>query len=181
MGWGVYFVRSVDMTPPQTLASAISVWPQPAADAEAKVLVAAADRHVFPHPGRSALHASGSRGRPWSATEEVAMTARFNETDVDGGQGTRQGATEPESSERAVVRQQLQARRDFASHLFVFFVVNTAVVLIWAITGSGYFWPAWLIGLWAIGVVMHGWDAFIRRPVTEDDVDAVLRKHGSRR
>ena len=92
-----------------------------------------------------------------------------------------QGATHTESPERAFVRQQLQARRDFASHVFVFLIVNTAVVLIWAITGSGYFWPAWMIGIWGIGLVMHGWDAFIRRPVTEDDVDEAMRKQLSHR
>jgi hypothetical protein len=105
------------------------------------------------------------------------MTARFNSPRVDDGHGEHAGSTEPESPERTFVRQRLQARRDFASHVFVFIVANTAVVLIWAITGSGYFWPAWLIGLWAIGVIMHGWDAFIRRPVTEEDVDEALRKH----
>lgn len=86
----------------------------------------------------------------------------------------------PEATERAAVRQQLQARRDFGSHVFVYIVFNTAVVLIWAITGSGYFWPAWLIGVWGVGLVMHGWDAFVRKPVTEDDVDEAMRRRSPR-
>jgi hypothetical protein len=104
--------------------------------------------------------------------EEVAMSEELRDPHTDGSQV----ATQTESPERTFVRQQLQTRRDFASHVFVYLVVNTAVVLIWAITGSGYFWPAWLIGAWGIGLVMHGWDAFIRRPVTEDDVDKAMRK-----
>ena len=88
--------------------------------------------------------------------------------------------TRAEATERAAVRQRLQTRRDFWSHVFVYIVFNTAVVLIWVITGSGYFWPAWLIGLWGVGLVMHGWDAFGRKTVTEDEVDEAMRKHPSR-
>jgi hypothetical protein len=89
--------------------------------------------------------------------------------------------TQADATERAAVRQQLQARRDFGSHVFVYIVFNSAVVLIWAITGSGYFWPAWIIGVWGVGLVMHGWDAFVRKAVTEDDVDEAMRKRSSRR
>src|SRR5689334_169159 len=84
-----------------------------------------------------------------------------------------------DESERDAVRKQLQSRRDFASHLIAFVLVNTAVVLIWATTGQGYFWPAWLIGLWGIGLVMHSWDAFVRRPVTEHDVDQAMLRRAS--
>ena len=47
-------------------------------------------------------------------------------------------------------------RRDFASHLVAYLVVNTALVVICAVTGGGYFWPAWVIGGWGIGLVLHG-------------------------
>jgi 2TM domain len=81
-----------------------------------------------------------------------------------------------EASERAEVRRHLEARREFFRHLLVYVIVNTAVVLIWVTTGSGYFWPAWLMGLWGIGLVMHAWDIFLVRPITESDVDEELRK-----
>ena len=113
------------------------------------------------------------------------MAERIDDLQTDHDHGAQQAAVQSESKsespERAFVRQRLQARRDFAAHVFVFVVVNTAVVLIWAITGAGYFWPAWLIGLWAVGLIMHGWDAFIRRPVTEEDVDEAMRKLRSHR
>jgi hypothetical protein len=56
-------------------------------------------------------------------------------------------------------------------------VVNSFLVVVWAFTGGGYFWPAWVIGVWGAGLVMHGWDVFLRRPVTEADVDAELQRH----
>jgi 2TM domain len=94
----------------------------------------------------------------------------------ESGQAARGGTP----SERELVRQQLQARRDFWSHAFVYAVSNTAIVLICAITASGYFWPMWLIGIWGVGLIMHAWDVFVRKAVTEDDVDQALRKRQSR-
>jgi hypothetical protein len=86
--------------------------------------------------------------------------------------------TEPDAGSRAderqVARRRVQARRDFGSHLLAYVLVNAALVAVWAATGGGYFWPAWVICLWAIGLVLHAWDVFIRRPVTEADVDAEL-------
>jgi hypothetical protein len=80
--------------------------------------------------------------------------------------------------EREVARRRVQARRDFGSHLLAYVVVNVSLVAVWAFTGAGYFWPAWVICLWGVGLVLHAWDVFMRRPVTEGDVDAELsRRH----
>jgi hypothetical protein len=84
-----------------------------------------------------------------------------------------------ENEERRLARKRLIDRRDFVSHLIAYAVVNGFVVFVWAITGAGYFWPAWLIGLWGIGLVLHGIDTFFRRPITEDDVDEELHRHVS--
>ena len=56
-------------------------------------------------------------------------------------------------------------------------LVAILLLAIWALSGAGYFWPAWVIGGWGIGLVLHAWDVFLRRPVTEADVDAELRRH----
>lgn len=77
-------------------------------------------------------------------------------------------------TEREVVRRRLQARRDFSSHLAAYVVINAFLVAIWASTGRGYFWPAWILGIWGAGLIMHAWDAFLRRPVTEADIDHEL-------
>ncbi len=46
----------------------------------------------------------------------------------------------------------------------------------WALTGGGYFWPAWVLGFWGIGVVMNIWDVYFRRPVTEHDIEQELKR-----
>jgi hypothetical protein len=82
-----------------------------------------------------------------------------------------------ESDEWTLARKRVNDRRDFGSHVVVYVVVNAALVLVWALTGAGYFWPAWVLGLWAIGLVLHAWEAFVRRPVTDSDVEAELQRH----
>jgi hypothetical protein len=79
-------------------------------------------------------------------------------------------------TERDAARQRVQARRDFSNHVVAYVVVNAFLVVVWAVTGAGYFWPAWVLGAWGVGLVLHGWDAFLRRPVTEPDVDAELNR-----
>jgi hypothetical protein len=70
----------------------------------------------------------------------------------------------------------LKARRDFYAHLVTFVVVNAAVWVIWAVTGSGYPWPAWLTGFWGFGLALDAWRVFFRRPITEADVDREVQR-----
>ena len=78
--------------------------------------------------------------------------------------------------ERADARRRLQGRRDLGSHAVAYLVVNSLLVCVWAITGRGYFWPAWVIAMWGAGLLLHLWDAYFRRPVTEADVDREVRR-----
>jgi len=79
-------------------------------------------------------------------------------------------------SEREQVRKRLQERRDFGSHLVAYVVVNAALIVVWAMTGAGYFWPAWVLACWGAGLGLHAWEVFLRRPVTEADIDEELRR-----
>jgi hypothetical protein len=76
---------------------------------------------------------------------------------------------------REAARRRVQTRRDVVSHIAAYVVVNVFLVGVWALTGAGYFWPAWVIGGWGAGVVLHAGDAFLRRPLTEEDIDAELQ------
>lgn len=64
----------------------------------------------------------------------------------------------------------MKKRRDFEAHVLVYLVVNAAVWIIWATTGAGYPWPAWMSGSWAIGLFFNGWDVYARRSITEADI-----------
>jgi 2TM domain len=76
--------------------------------------------------------------------------------------------------DRAVTR--LKKRRDFRGHLLVYLLVNTFLVVIWAVTdGHGFFWPVFPIVGWGIGVVMNAWDVYWRPRITEQ---AIQREMG---
>jgi 2TM domain-containing protein len=63
----------------------------------------------------------------------------------------------------------IKARRDFYQHLAAYVMINAALVLIWATTGQGYFWPGWVLGAWGIGVIFNAW-ALLAHPISEDDI-----------
>ena len=86
--------------------------------------------------------------------------------------------TTPSDRERALA--QIKKRRDFGAHLVTFTVVNLAVWLLWAFTGSGYPWPAWLTGFWGIGLVLNAWDVYLRAPITEDEVSREIDRRRRR-
>jgi hypothetical protein len=74
----------------------------------------------------------------------------------------------------------MKDRREFGSHAVAFVVVNTFLIGAWAVTGADYFWPAWVIAAWGVGFVLHGWETFVRRPITDADIDKELeRRHNN--
>ena len=87
----------------------------------------------------------------------------------------RDVATESDAmSDRELARKRVQERRDFGSHVVAYVVINAFFIGVWAFTGAGYFWPAWVLAGWGIGLVLHAWSIFFRRPITEADIDEEL-------
>jgi hypothetical protein len=71
----------------------------------------------------------------------------------------------------------LKKRRDFFGHVLIYALVNTFLVVIWAVTGGhGFFWPIFLIVGWGIGVVMNAWDVFWRHEITEADIQREMER-----
>jgi hypothetical protein len=83
---------------------------------------------------------------------------------------------EQPSSEREQALVRLNKRRDFKGHLVAYVVINAALWAVWAATGAGYAWPAWVTGLWAIGLVLNAWDVYFRAPITEADVQREIER-----
>jgi hypothetical protein len=76
--------------------------------------------------------------------------------------------TEQELREQAVSR--LKKRRDFRGHVFIYVAVNAMLVVIWAVTGAGFFWPIFPILGWGVGVAANAWDVYGRKPIGEDEI-----------
>jgi hypothetical protein len=77
-------------------------------------------------------------------------------------------STDQELREQAI--RQLKKKRDFRTHLFIYVLVNAMLLVIWAVTGAGFFWPAFVIAGWGIGVAANAWDVYGRKPITEEEI-----------
>ena len=67
-------------------------------------------------------------------------------------------------AERSERSEQLQrvARTAFIVHARAYVVVNAFLLAVWALTGAGYFWPAWVILGWGLAVVLQAMATFAR-------------------
>jgi hypothetical protein len=76
--------------------------------------------------------------------------------------------TESELREQAIAS--LRKKRDFRTHLVMYVLVNAFLIGIWAITGAGFFWPAFVLAGWGIGLVANAWDVYGRKPISEAEI-----------
>ena len=78
---------------------------------------------------------------------------------------------------RAIARKRIEERRGFFPHLIMFVVVNAGLIVIWMTAGADtFFWPAIPLLIWGGGVLVHAWNAFVTRPITEAEVDSEVAR-----
>jgi hypothetical protein len=81
-----------------------------------------------------------------------------------------------DSDRREAALARVKAKRDFRNHVAVYVVVNAMLVVIWALSGQGYFWPVWPILGWGVGLVLHGWTVFYEKPISEEEIRREMEK-----
>jgi hypothetical protein len=79
-----------------------------------------------------------------------------------------------ESELRHRALEHLKKKSDFRVHLMIYALVNGMLVLIWAMTGAGFFWPAFPMAGWGIGVVANAYDVYMRTEPSEADITAEM-------
>ena len=70
----------------------------------------------------------------------------------------------PEMSEEEiyeVARKRVRQKKDFYNHLVIYVIINTLLVIIWALTSRGYPWFVWPLAGWGIGILFHAADVYI--------------------
>jgi len=88
----------------------------------------------------------------------AASLAELIEERIDTELRQRQGvALTEEEIVRRRVRKRLKARREFVGNLTSYILVNGGLLMLWAFTGAGFFWPIFPIFFWGIGVFMQGY------------------------
>jgi hypothetical protein len=96
------------------------------------------------------------------------MTVRGN--DVKEASEVADVTAEPGDERRAGAVLRLRKKSEFRAHLLAFVVVNGAVVIAWAVTGAGFFWPIFLILAWGVGLIFHARDVYWGDEPTEDRI-----------
>jgi fatty acid desaturase len=80
------------------------------------------------------------------------------------------------TTEYEQARARATKKRRVRGDLVAYAVINAFLVGIWAVTGFGYFWPAWVLAVWGVLLALDVWDAFYRQDVTEEDIQRELHR-----
>jgi 2TM domain len=75
-----------------------------------------------------------------------------------------------QNDKREAAIKRVKAKRGFRIHLAIYLVVNALLVVVWALSGAGYFWPILVMLGWGIGLVFHGWSAYLKKPISENEI-----------
>ena len=76
----------------------------------------------------------------------------------------------PEAPDDTALREtavkRLKALRGLQAHALAYVLVNGFLVLVWAVTGAGFFWPVFPLFGWGIGLAFNAWDVLSPEPST---------------
>ena len=78
---------------------------------------------------------------------------------------------ERESTEREQARKRVEKKHKFQGDVVAYVAINLFLIGIWAVTGAGYFWPGWVLAGWGVLLLLDAWNAYFRRPITEQEID----------
>lgn len=88
---------------------------------------------------------------------------------------------EDERIQRA--RELAASRYAFRWHLPIYVIVNGGLVAVWWFTDPTFFWPAFPMFFWGIGLVAHYLSAYrtVGRRWIEREMERILQEEGERR
>jgi 2TM domain len=81
-----------------------------------------------------------------------------------------------DDTERELAIKRLKEKRSFTTNIVAYVIINAFLVGIWAVSGGGYFWPAWVLLGWGIGIAFHAWEVYGQKPITEADIEEEIRR-----
>ena len=102
------------------------------------------------------------------------MTGSTDMRETSAGPGSYEPRWTPE--EREWARKRIERKHKLRGDLVAYVVVNSFLVCAWAITGAGYFWPGWVLGVWGVLLLLDLLSFLYRKPLTEADVDRELAR-----
>jgi hypothetical protein len=73
-----------------------------------------------------------------------------------------------------------RARRHLYASVGSYVTANATLVIIWALTGAGSFWPIWVIAFWGIALIGQAWRALGPGAGEEEHEDVQRRRRHHR-
>ena len=70
----------------------------------------------------------------------------------------------------------LKRKRDFRTQIVMYVLVNALLVVIWAVTDAGFFWPIFPIVGWGIGLGAQAYGIYGEKPISDSDIDQEVEK-----
>ena len=67
----------------------------------------------------------------------------------------------PEQEIIEVAKARVKKKRNFYSHLGIYITVNIVLVIVWALSGRGYMWFLWPLGIWGAFVLWNFIEVFL--------------------
>ena len=84
--------------------------------------------------------------------------------------------TNHELTDREHARKRVEKKHKFQGDIVAYLIINLFLIGIWAVTGAGDFWPGWVLGGWGVLLLLDAWNMYFRDPITEDEIDAEMRR-----
>jgi hypothetical protein len=81
-----------------------------------------------------------------------------------------------ETERRAEAMKRVRRKRDFQRQAVTLAAVSVLLIVIWAATGQGYFWPAFPIAAFALALATQAWHVYGERPITEEDIQREMQR-----
>jgi hypothetical protein len=72
--------------------------------------------------------------------------------------------------------ERVKAKRGFQQMAVTGVLVSIFLVVIWAVSGAGFFWPVFPIVGFGIGMGFAAWNAYGRKPITESEIDQEIER-----
>lgn len=79
-------------------------------------------------------------------------------------------------SERDRALARLKKKRDLVTHVVVYVLVNTLLVVIWAVTSAGFFWPVFPLAGWGVGLAVNAWDVWRGDEFSAAEIDREVER-----
>ena len=83
-----------------------------------------------------------------------------------------------ESERRADAKRRIKHKRGFQRQAVTLAAVSVMLIIIWAATGQGYFWPAFPIAAFALALAINAWHVYGDKPISEDEIQREMQRGG---